>query len=291
MLIAVCVKHEMDPSGPFSLTEETSSLDGMGMVPITNPADRTALALVRSFFPVETAKVIALSVGPKSSECALRECLSLGADDAIRVWDDKFSGNPPGGAGVARVLSCLIASLGFDLVVCGSHSLGGASGYVGPAIAEALDFAQVSSVTHVELLADGTGLLLHRRLDRGDREIVVCQLPAVLTVDDGAVEIPYAPFPHLLAAERRSIVVRDLASLGLKPADVQSPDGAQLNQYISPRPRTKKSAAPEKALTPMQLMQQAMGGGGAKKNSNVVEGEPKKAAAEIVRFLASNGLL
>jgi electron transfer flavoprotein beta subunit len=289
MHIALCVKQVPDMTGPFSLTEEADSL--AGLVPIANPADLAALALVRQTLPRGNATVTAVTVGGKATECVLRQCLSLGADEVLRVWDDAFTESTLDGDTIARVLAAAISSLGIDLVVCGSRGLRGGSGYVGPAVAEYLDLAQVCSVSRLELLAGEHDLIVQRRLDRGDREIVACKLPALITVDDGAAETPYASFPDVLAAEQAQIPVVDLAALGIKAPAVLAGGRGKLLRYVPPRPRTKRVLAPDKSLSPLQQMQMAMGGGAAKKDSGIVEGTPKKVAAEIVRFLESNGFL
>jgi electron transfer flavoprotein beta subunit len=189
------------------------------------------------------------------------------------------------------VLAAAVSTLKFDLVVCGSKGLCGGSGYVGPALAEYLGFAQVCSVSSLDFILGRTALTLQRRLDHGDREVVVCQLPAVITVDEGSAEVPYASLPSVLAAQRIGVKVLDLAAVGLKPADARPSTGGRFLNYVQPRPRTKKVPALDTSLSPMQMMQQISGGGGPKKSGGPVEGDPKKVAAEIVRFLASNSLL
>ncbi|MBA3038010.1 MAG: hypothetical protein FP814_16165 [Desulfobacterium sp.] len=287
MRIALCVKQVFDATGPLSLMEETESLDNMGLVPVVNPADLAALAMVKQALPPGLAKVTAINIGPKSAEQALRACVALGADEAVRIWDSSVMAGKFGVDIIVRVLAAAISTLGFDLIVCGSKGLCGASGYVGPALAEHLDFAQVCSVSNLEISPQRDALTLHRRLDRGDREIVVCKLPAVITVDKGSAEVSYASLSDLLASERIEIPVMDFASIGLKSSDVKPGSSGRFMHYIPPRPRTKKSPLPDPSLNPLQIIS----GGAAKKSSNLVEKEPNKAAAEIVRFLESNGIL
>ncbi|MCM1564386.1 MAG: hypothetical protein NC238_00260 [Dehalobacter sp.] len=294
MHIALCVKQVYDATGPFSLTEETKAIDTRRLVPIVNPADLAALALIREVLPAGTAKVTAISVGPKPAERALRSCVASGADEAVRIWDNALDSaltEVGGGEIIARMLAAAIRRLNVDLVVCGSHGLCGASGFVGPALAEYLEFAQISSVSRLEISSGENALTVHRRLERGDREIVYCKLPAVITVDEGSAELPYPSMPNVLAAECLEIPVMNLASLDLTPSAIK-PGGVQLLNFVPPRPRTKKSAAADTAnLTQAQIMQQLSGAGPAKQKSSFIEGDPKKVASEIVRFLEANGIL
>ncbi len=290
MQIALCVKEVLDATGPLGLIEDVESLDSAGLVPIVNPADLVALALMIKSLPAGAAEITAITVGPRSAERALRSCVAIGASKAVRVWDKALEEGQSGIDVTARVLASTISTLGFDLVVCGAKGLCGASGYVGPALAEYLNFAQVSGVSHVELSEGKDALTMHRRLDHGDREIVACQLPAVITVDEGTVDVPYASLPNLLASARIPVQVLDLAAIGLKSAAARSNSSVRFMKYIQPRPRTKKTPTLDASLTPMQMMQQ-ISGGGAKKSSGPVEGDAKKVAAEIISFLVSNGLL
>lgn len=291
MRVALCVKEVLDTTGPLSLIEETKSLARFGLVPVVNPADLSALMLVRNALPANVATITAISLGPKSAERALRTCLALGADVGMRVWDSALEGSECGGNLAARVLASVVMKFGFDLVVCGSKGLCGASGYVGPALAEYLNFAQICSVSHLQISDAQDIVTMHRRLDHGDREIVSCRLPMVITVDEGVVDIPYASLPSVLAAERSKIQTLDFAALGLKSSDSKAVVPNAFLNYIPPRPRTKKALTPDASSSQAQRMLQAMGGGAAKKTGGPVEGEPKKVAGEIVRFLTANGLL
>lgn len=142
-------------------------------------------------------------------------------------------------------------------------------------------------MSHLEIALEKDALTVRGLLDRGDREIVACNLPAVITVDEGSAEVPYASLPQVLASERIEIPVMDLAAIGLKASDIRPNCSGRFLHYVPPRPRTKKVPMPDPSLNPLQIIT----GGAAKKSSSLVEGEPKKAAAEIVRFLISNGVL
>lgn len=292
MRIALCMKQSLDPTGPFMLPENAVSLRHTGMIPISNPADLCALELARKAFPPGENQITAYSVGPTSVERVLRTSLTGGADHAVRVWDDSLPKDQLDEDVIARLLAAAIKKIGFDLVVCGSRSLDDETGYVGPALSEYLNIPLVCSVSDLSQASDSDGIKLHRKLDHGDREILSCRLPALITVDDGTIDIPYASFPAILLAEQVQIQVMNLAAMGLSAADVKPQNPGKFISYIPPRPRTKKTALPDKNLTPAQQMQMAMLGGGAgKKSSSFVEGDPKKTAAEIVRFLDENGFL
>jgi electron transfer flavoprotein beta subunit len=288
MKIAICVKQVSDVTGPFTVSDEMTAFNARELVPIVNPADLAGLALTKTQLATKPVTIKAVTLGPACADQALRECLALGADDALRIWDkdiEPFSGDPDT---VARLLAAAITQgeSGVDLVVCGNSSLDNGSGYVGPAVAKYLGYAYVGGVSRIEICRDGKSLSIYRRKEYGDREIVVVQLPALITVDDGAAEVPYASLPELIAAEQYVIPVLDLPTMGLKKTDIKK-STVTFKDYMRPKPRAKKSAAAAGGANPLMAMLQ--GGGG--KSGSVVTGTPEKAAAEIISFLKKNEVL
>lgn len=289
MKIAVCVNQVPDITAPFHITEEMESLSSEQLIPIVNPADLSALALLHQINLPEDTRITVLTVGPESTERAMRTCISCGSDDAVRIWDDELAKGNNSPDVIARVIAAAVSKLDFDLVVCGSQSLDQASGYVGPAIAEYLGIASICSISQLEVDVKQKKITCHRRLEHGDREIVAVDFPAVITVDAGRVEIPYASLPDLIAAERHTITVMDSEAINFEQTQI-NPGREKFLYYIPPKPRTKKTAQSSAALNPAQMMQQ-MTGGGAKQGGNIVEGEPQKAAKEIIKYLQSKGIL
>lgn len=288
MRIALCIKQVLDITGHFRIADRKESLNNEALIPIANPADLAGLALAREAFG-SNAQIKALTVGSYSTESILRTCLSLGADEAIRIWDKEIEKKEHDSDALVSILSSTIKTLGFDLIICGTRGLSGGSGYVGPAIAEYLGIPSICSVSHIEFSNDKKKIICHRRLERGDREVVSVTLPAVITVDSGIVDIPYAPLGELIAAERQKITEMNSEEIGLIRSQI-TPGSGKLLYYIPPKPRTKKVAQSSAALTPAQKMQQLMGGG-AKKGRGAIEGDPQQGIAEIVKFLESKGIL
>ncbi|CDX03960.1 Electron transfer flavoprotein beta-subunit [Desulfitobacterium hafniense] len=290
MRVAICIKQELDAKGPFQLTNETEKLDTSSLVAVLDPASQAALALTKALLPQGDHGITVMTVGNKPTERALRTCLSLGATDGIRIWDSSFERDEPSAIVVTRLLAA--ASKDYDLIVCGSKSLCGGLGFVGPALAECHGYPQISSVSWWEIDQKNKALAAHRRKEHGDREVVRCPMPAVLTVDEDAAEAPYPSFPAMLKAEYAEIQVMDLAALGLTGRGIQDKSSGRLEKYIPPRPRTKKAAGPDASgMSAADMMKMLSGGGGGKSSNTVAEGTTEKVVKKMMDFLKKNQLL
>ncbi|BAE85573.1 electron transfer flavoprotein subunit beta/FixA family protein [Desulfitobacterium hafniense] len=290
MRIAICVKQELDAKGPFQLTNETEKLNTSGLVAILDPASQAALSLTKALLPEGDHTITAITVGNPSAERALRTCLALGAAEAVRIWDSALEREEPSALVVARLLAA--ATKEYDLIVCGSKSLCGTLGFVGPAIAECQDYPQISSASWWEIDQESKTMTAHRSKEHGDREVVRCALPAVLTVDAEAAEAPYPSFPAMLEAEYAEIQVRDLADLGLNSRGIQDKSSGRLERYLPPRPRTKKSSGPDtSSMSASEMMKMLSGGGGGKSTNAVAEGPTEKVVKKMLEFMKKNELI
>lgn len=78
-------------------------------------------------------------MGPEQAKAALKECLSVGADNAYLLSDRAFGGSDT--LATSYILSSAIKSLGeFDLILCGKQAIDGDTAQVGPEIAEHLGY-------------------------------------------------------------------------------------------------------------------------------------------------------
>ena len=145
--------------------------------------DRGGAAAARS---AGEGEVVAVTVGDEEAEAALRRCLAMGADRAVRVDDeplDPFS--------VARALAGVVAAEAPDLVLCGAQSSRRGQAPTASALAGLLGLPRVAVVTRVRY---GCGRPRRRRArarGRADRAARV-DLPALLTIQTGINEPRYA---------------------------------------------------------------------------------------------------
>lgn len=152
---------------------------------VFNPEDRVALELALRVKDEHGGQVSALTMGPPKATDVLRECLYMGADDAILISDRKFAGADT--LATSYVLAEAIRKVGaYDLIFAGRQAIDGDTAQVGPQVAEKLGLPQV---TYTEsILEIHKKRLRVKRRTGGGYEILECALPALLTVIKGAAE-------------------------------------------------------------------------------------------------------
>lgn len=291
MHIVVTVKQVPDTGVPPEIDpDRPTSVRGEGVVHILNPADRSALETAVRLKERHGGEVTAVTVGPACAERALRVALAGGADRAVRLWDEAFAGSDA--QVTAFILAHCVAPLRPDLVLSGKRALDGYSGLVPPALAETLGLPFVAGVTAVEVVEDGGMVKVQRALERGNREVLRCRLPAVLAVEAGISEPRYAALPDLVAALQAPIETLDLARLGLARRRVgQMGSLTRVIALSSPRPRPKKAFTPDSSLPAEERLRLLLSGGVGNKQGDLLEGQPDAVAAQVVRFLRNERLL
>ncbi|UCD83391.1 MAG: electron transfer flavoprotein subunit beta/FixA family protein [Deltaproteobacteria bacterium] len=295
MKILVLVKEVMDANAGLAPSPDGSRVlpDGTDPVCRIGPDDRAALEeAVKIRASQGSGSVTAVTVGSTENVNGLRICLARGVDRAVRIvtednpYQDAFS--------TARIIKKAVEKLGFNLILCGNKSYDLGRSQVGAILAELLGIPQVSRVVKIET-GNRTRVQVQRRMEKGDREIVECPLPALLTVDHLAGEPQYISVNALLVAENQPVESWDLASLDLT-SDKLDQEGSQtrLMAFEPPRPRPKKIFVPDSSLSPDQKINLLLTGGltqEKKKGSDLLQGSPDHLADEIIKFLKEKGII
>lgn len=179
MKIIVCVKQVPDTSGKVAVKAD-GTMDRAAMATISNPDDMNALeAALQIKDKNPDTKVVVISMGPPPTESMLRECLAMGADEAVLVSAREFGGADT--FATSTTLTAAIRKIGVekgDIVFCGRQAIDGDTAQVGPQIAEKLGLPQVTYVTGIDY-TDGQ-LTVRRELEDGYMTIKV-QTPCLLT--------------------------------------------------------------------------------------------------------------
>jgi electron transfer flavoprotein beta subunit len=190
MNIVVCLK-QVPGTTEVKIEPATNTLIRQGIENIINPFDTYALEEGVRLREKHGGKVTVISMGPLQAEAALREAVSLGADEAVLLSDRAFSGADTWAT--AYTLSRAIVKIEkYDLIICGRQTIDGDTGQVGPELAEMLDIPFVAYVSRIEEIKDGY-LRVARMVEEG-HEILETTLPGVITV---AKEINVPRLPSL----------------------------------------------------------------------------------------------
>jgi len=213
MNVVVCIK-QVPGTTKIKIDPRTNTLVREGVRSIINPFDTYALEEGVRLRERYGGQVTALSMGPPQAEQALREAISLGADEAILLSDRVFAGSDTWAT--SYVLSKAISRIGqCDIVICGRQTLDGDTGQVGPELSEMLNVPFVAYVSKIEEVKDGH-MTVQRMIEEG-YEVIQTPLPAVISV---VKEINVPRLPSLrgsMKAKSAKIPVWTAADLGVEP--------------------------------------------------------------------------
>lgn len=183
MKILVCVKQVPDTS-EIKVDPVTNTLIRKGVPSIVNPMDLNAVeTAVQLKEQNPDTTITLLSMGPPPAEEALRECLSMGCDDAFLLTDRAF-----GGADTYATSYSLYVAVKhieemkgekFDLIICGIMAVDGDTGQVGPELAEHFGLPQITYCIGAELKGDK---LVTKRAHEMGYELLETQLPCLIAV-------------------------------------------------------------------------------------------------------------
>jgi electron transfer flavoprotein alpha subunit len=216
MRVLVCIKQVPDVAQiRFDLTTRTLVREGVPL--ITNPFDRPAIALAVDLGQRRGASTVVVTMGPPQASEVLYEALASGVERAVHLCDRRFAGADT--LATARALAAFARREGFDVVICGKHTVDGETAQVGPELAELLGIPHVSGAAKITWSEDGTRLVAERETDDGTEEIAL-PLPCLVTVAEHLIPSIGVRKPALDAAREKLIETLGPADLGLADADV-----------------------------------------------------------------------
>lgn len=218
MRIVVCIKQTPSTTAVFSVDGGKVSWDDPGDKPVVlNPWDEYAVEEAIRLQESHGGDTIALTIGPESSQDALKTCLAMGCGEAVRVSDEAFSGVDT--LGTARVLAAAIRKAGdVQLAFFGKQAIDGDTGQTTVQTAQKLGWTPLTFVAQIKELDPDAGTITVERLVEEGRETVKATLPAVVSVVKEINEPRYPSFMGIRKANRAQIPVWTAAELS--PADL-----------------------------------------------------------------------
>jgi electron transfer flavoprotein alpha/beta subunit len=184
MEIVVCVKQVPDTT-EVKIDPVTNTLIREGVPSIVNPFDKYALEMALQLKDKHGGRITALSMGPPQAANALKECIAMGADQAILLSDRAFAGGDT--LATSYTLSAAVRKMGnVDLIICGKQAIDGDTAQVGPEMAEHLGIGQITYVSNIEV--DGERVIADREQDEG-YDVIEARLPLVVSI----IKLPTDP--------------------------------------------------------------------------------------------------
>src|ERR1700730_7102734 len=207
--IVVCVKQVPD-SREIRIDPKNNTLIRQGVPSIINFYDMHGLEEALRIKDELGARVTVVTMGPPPAEKGLKECISLGADEAVLVTDRGFAGADTLATSyvVASTIEKIAETFGpVDMVFCGKQTLDGDTGQVGPGVACRLDLEQLTYVSKVvEVDEERRKVKVHRLLEDGI-EVVETSMPLLITALKELNKVRRASMPGMIRAGRYKPIV------------------------------------------------------------------------------------
>lgn len=207
--IVVCIKQVPD-SREIRIDPKTNTLIRQGVPSIVNFYDMHGLEEALRIKDELGARVTVVTMGPPPAEKGLKECISLGADEAVLVTDRGFAGADTLATSyvVAKTIRKIEETWGSaDIVFCGKQTLDGDTGQVGPGVACRLDLEQLTYVGQVvDVNQTERTVTVNRNLEDGV-ETVRTRMPVLITALKELNKVRRASLPGMIRAARYKPVV------------------------------------------------------------------------------------
>jgi len=223
MHIAVLIKQVPNPDALGAVMSVDEAAIKVTLPPghpqVVSPFDEQALeAALRLRDKLgASVKITAITIGPDTARNALKQALSLGADDGVHVADpalldgDSYT--------TAQTLAAAIRKIGsIDLVLAGRQAADFDAGIVGLGIAEILGLPSVSFACAIEAVDDG--LRIERVLQDGFETVEVA-LPALVTISNELGEVRKPNLRETMRAARKPVAAWRASDLGLEAGQIK----------------------------------------------------------------------
>ncbi|MDR2606573.1 MAG: electron transfer flavoprotein subunit beta/FixA family protein [Oscillospiraceae bacterium] len=192
-----------------------------GVPSILNPDDANALEAalqIKDSNPDTTVTVV--SMGPPQALIMLKECIAMGADDAVLLSSRAFGGADT--VATSTTLAAGVRKVGdFDIIFAGRQAIDGDTAQVGPQLAQRLGLPFVTYVQKVRELDEvNKRVVVERQLEDG-YEVVEVPTPCMLTCVKELNTPRYMSVPRIIyACEKATINVWNETDVGVDPSEV-----------------------------------------------------------------------
>jgi electron transfer flavoprotein beta subunit len=191
-------------NGLVDLEGATLALDGMDEYGVEQ-----ALRL-----NTDGANTVAVALGGARFEDAIRRALAMGLERAIHVESSEYLDVVT----QAKILAKIVQEEQPDIVFCGGQHADTDSQALGAALAETLNWNQITWTTALEI--ENSSLKATHDVDDGKEQLEL-SLPAVITTQQGLNEPRYPTLPNIMKAKKKEIRKASLVDYGVTGGKVR----------------------------------------------------------------------
>jgi electron transfer flavoprotein beta subunit len=196
---------EVDESGKAIKTEDINW--------VISPYDEFAVEEALRIKEAQGGTVTIVTVGLDKAQEAMRTAMAMGADKGVLINDPAAVGRD--GLATAKVLSAVVKTMTYDVIVAGQRAVDGEGYQVATAVAELLEIPSVTLVIKQEVI---DGKIRCTRTVEGGTVTIEAPLPALFTTQRGLNEPRYASLPGVMKAKKKPLEVKNLADIDLDAA-------------------------------------------------------------------------
>jgi electron transfer flavoprotein beta subunit len=205
MKVLVCVKQVPDSECPVKIDSDTGwiridDITEFKMNRLDEFAVEEAL-LIKEAFP--DVRIDAITVGPGRSVEVIKRAIGMGADQGIHIITD-FE-DYQSSLQISNWISEHARDKNYDLILTGTMSEDNMQGQVGTMLAARLGLPCATSVISSVIATDQKSVYVEREMESGNRDTLVLNLPAVLTIQSGINSPRYPSLSNLLRAHRQEL--------------------------------------------------------------------------------------
>lgn len=216
MEILVCARRVPDTSeNEIEINAAGNDIERDEVVYSINEADNYAVEEALQIRDRVGGNVTVVTIGSEDDEEILRRELAMGANHAVLISDDCFSGSD--GRGIATIIAGFVRKGHYDLILTGVQAEEGAA-QVGGMLAAMLDYPFASLVNSIQV--DEGKLRVTREIESGNREINEIDLPCVLSIQTGINEPRYVGMRGIRQVASVPIPILGVADVGVDRAVV-----------------------------------------------------------------------
>lgn len=287
MNILVVVEQVLSTETQVSFNQRTNQVEFRGEKYDMNLYDEYALEeSLRIKENTPSVKITALTLGPQNAESVLRECLAIGADEVVHLNDELFNGLDE--YATSTVIAAYAQQRKYDLILCGKRRVDTGSEYIGPALAEALEYQFIGSATDLQVDQKENTVRANQSLD-GTTYILKTALPAVVAIEKGLYEPRYPTIKSALIAKKKSIPKIDAKTLGFVKENISNK--SVVVKITSPLALKGRAVLESQTQSASDRMKQIMYGLVQGRKASILHEQPEMAAQKLIEWLKVNGFL